>query len=254
MSLEETVITLKKRFVASQVRLLNGTLRPSRDWRENAPRTEHGDLSERAVGEALYKLNSLAHHHNTTAYSSHAQRHVAEQIEALYWSAGEIDRAIMIDDALDRGVDLRQPEYAHRIEYRHMTILTRNAYRNIARLPDQWPDEEGEENDDLERYEELYDSLTSLSEQIQRQRQKVTQFNQLKQLLKPFENPQESIQPNIVTRDGELGKELDKMRILMARVAGRVGELKGGSNRTNGEDTEVKDETSRDRLQGILGA
>jgi hypothetical protein len=55
MSLEETIITLKKRFIASQVRLLNGALRPSRDWQENAPRTEHGDLSERAVGEALYR-------------------------------------------------------------------------------------------------------------------------------------------------------------------------------------------------------
>jgi hypothetical protein len=61
MSLEETVITLKKRFIASQVRLLNGTLRPTRDWQENAPRTEHGDLSERTVGEALYRgLFSIA--------------------------------------------------------------------------------------------------------------------------------------------------------------------------------------------------
>jgi hypothetical protein len=60
-------------------------------------------------------VNNLAHHHNRTAYSSHAQRHVAEQIEALYWSAGEIDRAIMVDDALDRDVDLRQPEYVCRI-------------------------------------------------------------------------------------------------------------------------------------------
>jgi hypothetical protein len=55
MSLEETVISLKKRFIASQVRLLNGSLRPSRDWQANAPRTEHGDLNERAIGEALYR-------------------------------------------------------------------------------------------------------------------------------------------------------------------------------------------------------
>lgn len=55
MPLEETIINLKKRFIASQVRLLNGTLQPSRDWREYAPQTEHGDLSERIVGEALYQ-------------------------------------------------------------------------------------------------------------------------------------------------------------------------------------------------------
>ncbi|KAH0559783.1 hypothetical protein GP486_003699 [Trichoglossum hirsutum] len=213
MSLEETIVSLKKRFIASQVRLLNGSLRPSRDWQENAPRTEHGDLNERAVVEALYRLNSLARHHNLTAYSSHAQRHVAEQIEALYWNAGEVDRAIMIDDALDRGVDLRRPEY-----------------------------------------EELYDTLTSLSEKIHAQRQKVAQFKRLQELLEPFENPQESVQPNIVTRDGELGKELDRMRILMARVAGRVGELEGRPNGENEEDAEVKGETIQEKLQGIVGA
>jgi hypothetical protein len=76
---------------------------------------------------------------------------VAEQIEALYWSAGEVDRAIMVDDALDRGVDLRQPEYVYRIDCMYMMILTRNVGRNIARLPEQWPDEEGEENDNLGR-------------------------------------------------------------------------------------------------------
>jgi hypothetical protein len=32
-----------------------------------------------------------------------------------------------------------------------MIVLTRNSDRHIARLPEQWPDEEGEENDDLER-------------------------------------------------------------------------------------------------------
>lgn len=45
-------------------------------------------------------------------------------------------------------------------------------------------------------------------------------------LLKPFTNAQENIQPNLVTRDGELGKELERMRILLARVTGRVKEMK----------------------------
>jgi hypothetical protein len=93
----------------------------------------------------------------------------------------------------------------------------------------------------------------SLSEKIHAQRQKIAQFKRFQQLLKPFENPQESIQPNIVTRDGELGKELDRMRILMARVAGRVGELEGCPSGENEEDVEVKDETIQEKLQGIVG-
>jgi hypothetical protein len=48
------------------------------------------------------------------------------------------------------------------------------------------------------------------------------QYKQLEGLLEPFKNPQENIQPNLFTRDGELVREIDKMRMLVARVAGRV--------------------------------
>jgi hypothetical protein len=48
----------------------------------------------------------------------------------------------------------------------------------------------------------------------------------LQTLLEPFANAQENIQPNLVTRDGELGRELERMRILLARVTGRVEEMK----------------------------
>jgi hypothetical protein len=92
-----------------------------------------------------------------------------------------------------------------------------------------------------------------LSEKIYARRQRLAQFKRLQQLLKPFENPQENIQPNIVTRDGELGRELDRMRILMARVAGRVGELERQPNGENEEDAKMKDETIQEKLQGIVG-
>lgn len=35
-----------------------------------------------------------------------------------------------------------------------------------------------------------------------------------------------AIQPNLVTRDGELAQELEKMRMLMARVSGRISQQK----------------------------
>lgn len=50
----------------------------------------------------------------------------------------------------------------------------------------------------------------------------MAQYKQLEALLEPFKNPQENIQPNLLTRDGELVREIDKMRMLVARVAGRV--------------------------------
>lgn len=42
--------------------------------------------------------------------------------------------------------------------------------------------------------------------------------------MEPFKDPQKNIQPNLITRDGELAQELDKMRILVARVAGRLSQ------------------------------
>ena len=40
--------------------------------------------------------------------------------------------------------------------------------------------------------------------------------------MKPFENPCETIQPNLAIRDGELGRELERMRILMERVREKI--------------------------------
>jgi Kinetochore complex Fta4 of Sim4 subunit, or CENP-50 len=54
------------------------------------------------------------------------------------------------------------------------------------------------------------------------QQKRLAQYKQLESLLEPFKNPQENIQPNLVTRDGELVREIDRMRMLVARVAGRI--------------------------------
>ena len=56
-------------------------------------------------------------------------------------------------------------------------------------------------------------------------------------LLEPFTNAQENVQPNLVTRDGELGKELERMRILLARVAGRVSEMKDHALVSHSDET-----------------
>lgn len=50
-----SVIDLKKSFLGMQIRTLNAPLQPSRDWRENAPVSEEGELKERVVQEVLQK-------------------------------------------------------------------------------------------------------------------------------------------------------------------------------------------------------
>ena len=67
------------------------------------------------------------------------------------------------------------------------------------------------------------------------------------------------MQPNLVTREGELGAELDRMRILVATVAGRVAE--GSTNASasrheaqqeRGEDVEIDAPDSERRLEAVL--
>jgi hypothetical protein len=77
------------------------------------------------------------------------------------------------------------------------------------------------------RYNDLYERLTFLAKQRDQQQQRLGRYKQLQTLLEPFTNAQENVQPNLVTRDGELGRELEKMRILLARVTGRISEMKG---------------------------
>jgi hypothetical protein len=46
----------------------------------------------------------------------------------------------------------------------------------------------------------------------------------MKAVLSPFEDPA-AVQKNLVTRNGEVEKELERMRMLLIRVAGRVAQL-----------------------------
>lgn len=62
----------------------------------------------------------------------------------------------------------------------------------------------------------------ALDNRRQEKQKQLAQYKQLEALLEPFKKPQENIQPNLLTRDGELVREIDKMRMLVARVAGRV--------------------------------
>ena len=56
------------------------------------------------------------------------------------------------------------------------------------------------------------------------------------------------MQPNLVTRDGELGRELDRMRVLCARVASGVA-----GKGQQGEEKELGEGVGEwERLKGAL--
>ncbi|MCJ1472668.1 hypothetical protein MMC13_001317 [Lambiella insularis] len=234
-----TIIDLKKSFLQTQVRTLNLPLSPSHGWRDNSPASSQDDLEEEVVQEVVHKLNTIIRKQNRIIYSAQALRHVAEQIDALYWAAGapDVHTGELEDGDIARDSDLRD----------HETILT---------LPEEWAQEDTEDASGLEqfaessRYKQLRSRLVALSEKRAAQQAKLAQMRQLRQLLQPFRRPLENIQPNLVTKDGELARELERMKVLMARVRGKIESLNAviGTH----ELEEVEDTNTNHKFQTVL--
>jgi len=75
-----------------------------------------------------------------------------------------------------------------------------------------------------------------LNHQRTAQQRQIAQYNLLQELLKPFRNAQETIQPNLVTRDGELEKELESLKMLMVRANEKIeGSSRNGLGRASQE-------------------
>jgi uncharacterized protein YlxW (UPF0749 family) len=102
----------------------------------------------------------------------------------------------------------------------------------------------------LHRYRQLRERLTTLDNQRQSRQRRLDQLQQLRRLLEPFENPQKNIQPNLITKDGELVQELEKMRMLVARVGGRIAQQKTSSGGL--ETREYSLPGSDQRLEALL--
>ena len=53
-------------------------------------------------------MNTIARHHNKAAYSLQTIRHVAEQIDALYWASGDPVFGARVEECLEKDLDLRK--------------------------------------------------------------------------------------------------------------------------------------------------
>jgi molybdopterin converting factor small subunit len=83
-------------------------------------------------------------------------------------------------------------------------------------------------------------------------REKIERYKALKDGLAPLQDAQQNVQQNLCTRDSEVEKELEKMRMLMARVRGR---LSGLEERPANDDEDVDMGSLDDHLkvQALLG-
>lgn len=108
-----SIVELKQTFLTAQSRLLSQPLQPSRSWRNaHAAAIEgeggKGKLTNAAIDEALIQANNALQQHTHRVYAPQATRHVAEQIERLYHSAGESSAVLDDPDALGLEVDFGQ--------------------------------------------------------------------------------------------------------------------------------------------------
>jgi hypothetical protein len=80
---------------------------------------------------------------------------------------------------------------------------------------------------EAKRYTDTVERLATLNEQRNQIKLRVERLKSIKNTIEPLQTSDggAGIQENLVTRNGAVEKELGKMRMLLARVAGRVGQL-----------------------------
>jgi Kinetochore complex Fta4 of Sim4 subunit, or CENP-50 len=78
----------------------------------------------------------------------------------------------------------------------------------------------------LDEYAELYQTLKNLSEQRENLLRKVETYQALRDKLTPLQNPQQSVQPNLVNRDAALNEELASSKRLGLRIASQAAGMK----------------------------
>lgn len=86
-------------------------------------------------------------------------------------------------------------------------------------MPEEWSEEaETKAPKQAAKYKELQGRLLELNEKRRAAKDRLEQCKAARKLLEPFDHAEKNIQENIVTKNGEVEKELERMRMLMLRV------------------------------------
>lgn len=230
-----TIIDLKISFLRSQILLLSQPFHPSTKFLTSVSEEENA-LRQKNIDEALYKLNRLLKQHNKLSYGPQALRHVAEQVDRLYWNAGKRDVVGACEQWAEKTIDLREDHI-------------------IEQLPEEWNEEvESEAAEQTQRYKELQSKLVELNEKRRVAREKLKQYKAAKQLLNPFQGEEAGLQDNLVTKNGEMERELERMRMLMLRVERGLQGLEENKNNEEYEmDIDIAEDTQKKLLALLEG-
>ncbi|KAI8666722.1 hypothetical protein NCS57_00898400 [Fusarium keratoplasticum] len=206
-----TIPSLKQSFLVNQTTLLAQPLAPSRTW-QAANDASSEAIPERVLQEALLNLNHTIQQHCRRVYAPQATRNIAEQIDDIYTkdAARRVRGVADIEGGIGRELDL-------------------TGDKAIESLPPTWPSDK-DVNDyptEAKRYTDAVTRLSELNEQRKQLKEQVARLNRLKSVVEPLQTSDNGagIQENLLTRNGPVEKELERMRFLLARVGGRVHAL-----------------------------
>ncbi|KHN95229.1 uncharacterized protein MAM_06940 [Metarhizium album ARSEF 1941] len=219
-----TIPSLKESFITAQTNLLSQPLAPSRIWRRNNNASSQ-PIPTRVLDDALFNLNQTIQLHCRRVYPPQATYNVAEQISNSYARDAEerVSKLKESESSIGRELDLGKFLRLHWVDG--------------GSYLDKYPEH-------AEDYEAIVLRLTQLSEERKQIRLRVEQLRRIEAAVKPLATTDEaSIQTNLVTRDGPVEKELEKMRLLLARVTSRVAALPDSpaDNRSGSRTSSVVD-------------
>ncbi|KAG5748200.1 hypothetical protein H9Q70_009133 [Fusarium xylarioides] len=218
-----TIPSVKQSFITSQTTLLSQPIAPSRSWQETNDASDEA-IPDRVVQEVLYNLNHTIQQHCRRVYPPQASRSIAEQINDVYTKDAErkVGGPTDTEGGIGRELDLTEDEA-------------------IEALPASWHLEKDINDHPMEtkRYADAVQQLTELNDQRKQLREQVARLKRLHYIVEPLQTDENGagIQENLLTRNGPVEKELERMRILLARVGGRVLSLP--EDAPNGEAKEV---------------
>ncbi|KAF2740255.1 hypothetical protein EJ04DRAFT_425557 [Polyplosphaeria fusca] len=202
--------------------------------------------------DGVIVLNQNLKRHSKLVYSNQMTDHVVEQIDQLYWDAATTTRDL---DSIHNGGNEDQTTL-----YQGDDLTLEN---NISKLPSTWdtstdtPASDPQDPIDQDAYLSANAHLQDLSARRQVLRQKLSTYRALQELLAPYRDPRENVQPNLVHRDGPLETEMATTRTLAIRVAGRIGERYGDvlvpATADDGDgDADMGEEDGRAKLENVL--
>ena len=92
----------------------------------------------------------------------------------------------------------------------------------------------------------------TLNEKRKVARERVEQYRAAKKLLEPFEGEDAGLQENLVTKNGQMEKELERMRMLMLRVERGIMGLQDNGGEEMDIDVDLE-EDEKSKLMALLG-